>query len=322
MLTDLNNKAIYSLWNAVREGVRDGDFPFHGGKMVSTKGSYYGDASEGVGGGRVERWAAQQKSNSSLRRCNGAVWLFPSGCLRLRPEICRLSGDAATSSLHPRRPPRISTQPDITRHWYLLMFHILPSGSSAVVKNKHVRQWGDTKVQVQVTRASRVKHRGAAGAPRLVRKFCLNTCVGGLKFSSLDSRLTAEAFGSVNVHKANVTGMEGSFTADARHRTAAWRSQENVTIRLSAITNGMETGCGTALIWSYIGVKKKKGEKKEYRLNENSVTTFRSVWRQIVQKIESISTDAEMCAQCRSSRRNYSFWYYRAKVTFSTRHTV
>lgn len=53
MLTDLKNKAIYSLWNAVREWVRDGDFPFYGGKMVSTKGSYYGDASEGVGGSRV-----------------------------------------------------------------------------------------------------------------------------------------------------------------------------------------------------------------------------------------------------------------------------
>lgn len=73
------------------------------------------------------------------------------------------------------------------------------------------------------------------GPPRFGRKFCLNTCGGGGKFSSLDSPLTAEAFGSVNVHKANVTGMEDSarcetyrvdkapdsFMADAQDQTAA-----------------------------------------------------------------------------------------------------
>lgn len=41
--------------------------------------------------------------------------------------------NSAASSLHPQLPS-VSTQSDITRHWCLLMFHILPSGPSKVVK--------------------------------------------------------------------------------------------------------------------------------------------------------------------------------------------
>lgn len=99
-------------------------------------GSYYGDASEGVGGS----WAQ--------RVCLGS----------------------ATSSLHPQLPGASTRS-----HHKALVFlvHILPSGpSEGVRKTQDERGNEDTrknqnKTQVQVTQASRVKGQGAAGSWRL-----------------------------------------------------------------------------------------------------------------------------------------------------------
>lgn len=89
----------------------------------------------------------------------------------------------------PCQLPRVSTQPDITRHWYLLMFHILPSGASTTVKKnnktreamrRHTqkKQITPPKTQVQVTRASRVKDQGCSWLLAIVLSSVFNTWVG------------------------------------------------------------------------------------------------------------------------------------------------
>lgn len=87
----------------------------------------------------------------------------------------------------PRRLPRVSTRSDITRHWYVLMLHILPSGPSMVVKKnnktreavrRHTRTHTKNKTQVQVTRASRVTDQGCSWLLAVVLSFVFNTCVG------------------------------------------------------------------------------------------------------------------------------------------------
>lgn len=64
------------------------------------------------------------------------------------------------------------------------------------------------KYTYRYTRASRVTHGGAAGSRQCYQSFFI-TCVSVTKFSSLNSLLTAEATGYVNIDKANImTGEE------------------------------------------------------------------------------------------------------------------
>lgn len=130
-------------------------------------------------------WRCFRRGGRELGTVASTVWLFTSGCLV--PGVCLLvCFNSATSSLHPQLP-RVSTQSDITRHWCLLMFHILPSGPSKVVKKnsrtreamrRHTRKTKQNKTQVQVTRASRVNGQGCSWLLAIVPSFAFNTCVG------------------------------------------------------------------------------------------------------------------------------------------------
>lgn len=81
----------------------------------------------------------------------------------------------------PRQLPRVSTRSGVTRHWYLLMFHILPSGASTVVKkNNKTREAMRRHTQKKTTQNTSTGNTGQPSkwpgvqlAPGDCTKFCL-----------------------------------------------------------------------------------------------------------------------------------------------------